>query len=133
MIVTSVKHDFGSPTTLHELLQGALTGVSATGVGPVLSSLAPITFNLWITGTSGTITATVKIWGSNDLSCLTSQTNCSKILLGQSTALTGTGTGDGVPNASDALYVTANYLHYWAEVSAISGTGTKVFCNVVSS
>ena len=133
MIISSIKHSFGQPSALHEALVCALDSVITTSVGPLLSLLAPVAFHFWLTGTSGAVTATVSVYGSNDLTALTSQTDAGKVLLGTTSALSGTGGGEGVAVANDALPVFANYLHYWAEVTAISGTDTKVFGYVVSS
>ena len=108
-----------------------LTAVIVTAVGPVLLGLVPpVSFQIWITGTSGTVSATVKIWGSNDPTCLTSQSNAAKSLLATSSGLSGTGTGEGIATATDKFVCTEPYLYYWAEVSAISGTGTKAFVQV---
>lgn len=104
-----------------------LSGSTATVVGTPVKVGVPATFQFWITGTSGTCTATAKLWASNDATCLTSQTNAAKTLLATTSALTGTGVGSGIAIATDQWFCTVPYQYFWAEVSAISGTGTAVY------
>jgi len=106
-----------------ELLLDAAT---ATGYGSAFEITSPITFQAWITGDSGTISATVAIYGSNDATVETSPTIAAKTLLFTSSALTGTGVGVGTAIVAESFICNTQYQYYVAYVSAISGTDATV-------
>jgi hypothetical protein len=79
-------------------------------------------------GTSGAASATVLLYGSNDKVCLTSQANAAKETLATFT-LSGTGAGlDGTGARADKAFtsIQSPWRYFWAEVTAISGTGARV-------
>ena len=106
-----------------ELLLDAST---ATGYGSAFEITSPITFQAWITGTGGTIAATVAIFGSNDATVERSPTIAAKSLLFTSSTLTGTGVGVGTAIVTESFICNTQYQYYIAYVSAISGTDATV-------
>lgn len=103
-----------------------LDKATAVGTGPVVQMEAPINIQAWIEGASGSVSASVRIWGSNDAACLITKTGCARNLLAATTTLSGTGLGGGVAIATDQGAINTQYAYYWVEVTAISGTGAKV-------
>jgi hypothetical protein len=80
-------------------------------------------------GTSGTVTATVQLYGSNDPICQSNQTNAAAQLIA-TFSLSGTGAGlDGAGARADSAVasVYAPYRWFWGKVTAISGTGASVY------
>ena len=103
-----------------------LDAATATGYGSAYALTSPITFQAWITGTSGTITATVVIYGSNDATVETSPIIAAKTLLFTSSTLSGTGVGVGTAVATETFVVNTQYRYYIANTTAISGTDATV-------
>lgn len=116
-------------------VQNLLSKATATAVGSVAKVPFPnggqAIFQAILEGTSGAVSATVALYGSNDSLCLESQTNAAKETL-VTFSLSGTGNGvDGAGARSDSAVasVQAPYKYFWAEVTAISGTGAQVTLN----
>jgi hypothetical protein len=89
-------------------------------------------FQAILEGTSGVVSATVVLYGTNDSACLVSTANAAKETL-KTYSLSGTGAGfdgAGARAASDFLALTAPWYYIWAEVTAIAGTGTAVTLTV---
>jgi hypothetical protein len=86
-----------------------------------------ITFQAILAGTaSEAVEATVKLYGSNDPVVAVGQditTGASALLA--TFELTGTAATTGLAD-SGVWIVTAPYIRYWAEVSAITGVGASV-------
>jgi hypothetical protein len=82
-------------------------------------------FHCSIEGTSGTVAATVELYGSMDDTIQSSIANAAKSLLA-TFSLSGTGAGAGISAASDVWPVAVPYKYFWGKVTAISGTGAQV-------
>jgi hypothetical protein len=111
------------PYLLLSRVQDTTLGVPAA----IPINRAGITFQAILTGTaSEAVAATVKLYGSNDPVV----TGGGDVTTGASALLatfelTGTGASTGLAD-SGVWPVTAPYIKYWAEVSAISGVGASV-------
>lgn len=82
-------------------------------------------FQIKLEGTSGALTATVELYGSNDPVAETDKDKAAKTTL-KTFSLTGTGTGaDATADVEDHL-VNAQYSYFWAKVTGITGTGAAV-------
>jgi hypothetical protein len=105
-----------------------LNGVTADGVGSVVSSFPQGTrvFQVKLGGTSGTVSASVKLYATNDALCLTDQTGCAQKLL-TTFVLSGTAGANADIAADTNFYeVTSPWKYYWMEVTGLTGTGAKV-------
>lgn len=83
-----------------------------------------------IRGTSGAVTATAHLYGSNDPAACASDdalvlSNAAKETLA-TFSLSGTGTGALIAANSAVATITAPYRRFWCDVTAISGTGAAV-------
>ena len=105
------------------LLTKATTTQTGLSIGMRIFSQA--IFQASIEGTSGTCTATVLLYGSNDPTADTSQVNSANCLL-TTFSLSGTGLGAGISCNNSVYAVLAPYRKFWAQVTAIGGTGTAV-------
>lgn len=94
-----------------------LDAVTTTGAGPVQAvERGTKGIHARVSG-SGTVSATVEIYGSNE----------SRQVGG---ALRGTITLAGTDNAGDGFQDPGSFLFYYATVTAISGTGAAVTASV---
>lgn len=95
-------------------------------VGTTAQLIWPTSFQAKLSGSDGALSATVKLWGSNDQLAATNQPNCAKILL-NSFALSGTAGASVDVSADTAAYSpTMPFGYYFAELFALSGTGAEV-------
>ena len=109
----------------YTLLSGTLvTSVGTPKTIPV--NKAGILFQAILKGTAAqAVSATVVLYGSSDpLVCAGDTTNTSKVTLA---TFSLSGTGAAITPADSGIWaVTVPYSRFWAEVTAIAGTGAAV-------
>jgi hypothetical protein len=83
-----------------------------------------ITFHAILRGTTGSVSSTVVIYGSNDPLAFASPADLANAGKEVLATLSMSGTGATVTACdSDKVVVTAPYQRYWATVSSTTGTG----------
>ncbi len=107
----------------YRLLDRAAATVTGSARRYVLSQ--PIAVQASIEGTSGTVTASVTLYGSNDEDNVGAPDNAAAVGL-KTFSLSGTGVGAGLSAASDVYALDTQYRFVWAKLTAISGTGATV-------
>lgn len=107
-------------------------GKTATGWGDVPTpSRKDVTVQASLKGTSGTVTATVDVYVSNDPQFATDPANAPKSLAG-SIVLSGTGSGllsTSTVADSGGFALQTRWRYIAANLSAISGTGATATCS----
>ena len=82
-------------------------------------------FQASLEGVSGSVSATIQLYGSNDPVVDTNPLYAASNLLGTFT-LTNTANGLGFSVAQQVISVQQPYRKFWAGISSISGIGTAV-------